>query len=161
MGYYKTSIICENGHLVTGDSNGNNIDNKYCRKCGAKTITSCLKCETPIRGRYKIEGFADLTSYNYVPSYCHNCGEPYPWTKSALEASKILINEDENLTNDEKQQFCESIPDLLVEESTPRTKVAIVRFKKFLGKAATYTADGIKDIFIDVASETIKKSLGI
>lgn len=161
MGYYATSIICKNGHLISGNSNGNTANNKYCTKCGSETITACLNCNTPIRGKYKADGVLDLTKYDYVPSYCHNCGISYPWTKTALETASLLINEDENLNSLEKQQFCETLPDLIVESPTPKTQLAIVRFKKFINKAATYTADGIRDIFVDIASETIKKSLGL
>lgn len=160
MGHYNTSIICKNGHLISGDSNGNNSDNKYCRKCGAETITSCPYCNTPIRGRYEMDGIADFTSYEYVPSYCHNCGKPYPWTETALKSANALINEDENLNSSEKQQLAETLPDLIVETPTPKTQLSIARFKKLFRKAASYTADGVKEIIVDIASETIKKSLG-
>lgn len=161
MSGYKTSIICTNGHLITGSSNGDNSNNKFCTKCGAPTITSCPKCSTPIRGKYNMDGVLDLTPYKYVPKYCHNCGNPYPWTKNALDSAKLLINEDEQLSDTEKENFSNSLPDLIVDTPTPKTNVAVVRFKKYISKVASATADGIKDIIVDIASETIKKSLGL
>jgi hypothetical protein len=160
MGYYKTSIICMNGHLISGTSNGDNSQNKFCRDCGAETIAKCSKCSTPIRGKYIMDGVVNLSPFNYVPKYCHDCGAPYPWTERALESARILINEDEELSSDEKEQFSNSLPDLMVDSPTPQTTVSIVRFKKYMLKAASWTADGIRDIIVDIASETIKKSLG-
>lgn len=162
MGYYLIAQICLNGHVITDSYNKNpEFHQNYCDKCGAETITKCPNCKTNIRGDYEVEGVAVISSrISPAPAYCYNCGNPFPWTKSAIDAAQLLINEDENLNPLEKQQFTDSLPDLFVESPTPKTQVAIVRFKKFLGKAATYTAEGIKDIFVDVASEAIKKSLG-
>ncbi|SHK46137.1 DUF2321 domain-containing protein [Tepidibacter formicigenes] len=163
MGYYHTAQICLNGHIITDSFDSNpEFREKFCSKCGAKTITNCTNCNTAIRGDYEVPDICFFGSTMHTtPAYCHNCGEPYPWTKTALESAKLLINEDENLNQLEKQQFCESLPDLLVESPTPKTKVAVARFRKFLNKVAIYTSEGIKDIFVDIASETIKKSLGI
>ncbi|ACQ53499.1 DUF2321 domain-containing protein [Clostridium botulinum] len=163
MGSYRIAQICLNGHIVTDSYDTTpQFREKFCTKCGSKTIISCPNCSANIRGDYESDTVCYLGSTMHTtPAYCYNCGQPYPWTKSALESARLLINEDENLSQIEKQQFSESLPDLLVESPTPKTKVAVVRFKKFLGKAATYTAEGIRDIFVDVTSETIKKSLGL
>lgn len=159
MGYYRTAQICLNGHIITRALSSNS--QKFCSQCGSETITNCPHCSSILRGRYDVPGVLDLTTdESPAPSYCYNCGKPYPWTESALEAARLLILEDENLTDDEKNKFSDSLPDMLVESPTPKTQLAIVRFKKYLGKAAVYTAEGIRDIFVDVASEAIKKSLG-
>lgn len=161
MGYYKTAQICLNGHIITRSFDSSYSEN-FCSKCGANTITACPNCNSILRGKYIVPGVLDLTTdKSPAPFYCYNCGKAYPWTERAIEAAELLILEDENLNDTEKQQFSESLPDLLTESPTPRTNIAIVRFKKFLGKTASYTAEGIRDIFVDVASETIKKSLGL
>lgn len=161
MGYYRTAQICLNGHLITDSADAySELQEKFCSKCGSKTIMACQHCNSKIRGDYYVEGVWGVSDYD-IPAYCHNCGKPYPWTQAAIESAALLINEDENLNSDEKQQFRETLPDLIVQSPTPRTQVAVVRFKKFISKTASYTADGIKDIFVDVASETIKKSLGL
>jgi hypothetical protein len=160
MGNYKTAQICLNGHIITRSYSSK--FQKFCTKCGSEAITNCPNCGSILRGRYEVPGVLDLTADNSpAPSYCYSCGKPYPWTESALEVARLLILEDENLNDTEKEQFSDSLPDLLTESPTPKTKLAIVRFKKYIGKAATYTVEGIRDIFVDVASEAIKKSLGL
>ncbi|QUI24899.1 DUF2321 domain-containing protein [Vallitalea pronyensis] len=162
MGTHYFAQICMNGHLITSTYRSiSSSHRKYCSKCGALTIVQCPDCNTYIPGDYKSDwGTLELSDpMTSVPAYCHGCGNPYPWTKSALESATLMINDDENLNESEKQEFCESLPDLLVESPTPKTKLAVSRFKKFVGKSAKYTADGIKDIFVDVTSEVIKKSL--
>ncbi|MBU3111772.1 DUF2321 domain-containing protein [Clostridium lacusfryxellense] len=163
MGFYHTAQICLNGHVVTNSFDKNVARRQdFCDKCGSKTIVNCTNCNATIHGNYQVEGVWNLQSTESTsPAYCYNCGNPYPWTETALESAKILINEDENLNSDEKLLFCKTLPELIVESPTPKTQVAIVRFKKLLSKTASYTADGLRDIFIDVASETIKKSLGL
>ncbi len=160
MGSYDHAQICLNGHIITSAYNKNSSTRrKFCSSCGAPTITNCPDCNTLIPGDY-ING-SQYRKLTVAPAYCHGCGKPYPWTKSALESAQLMINDDENLNSSEKQQFCESLPDLLVESPTPKTKLAVSRFKKFIGKSAKYTADGVRDIFVDVTSEAIKKSLFI
>ena len=44
-----------------------------------------------------------------VPSYCTNCGEPYPWTHAKLEAVEELIRLNENLSSEEKEQFASAV----------------------------------------------------
>lgn len=162
MSSYDIAQICHNGHIITSTYRSNSASHRdYCSKCGAPTITACPDCNTIIPGDYEgdWENCELGEVMTNVPAYCHGCGKPYPWTKSALESAALMINDDENLNPSEKQQFCESLPDLLVESPTPKTKLAVSRFKKFMAKSAEYTVNGIRDIFVDVASETIKKSL--
>lgn len=162
MGTYRTAQICLNGHEITTSADSSpELTENFCSKCGAATITKCPNCNAPIRGYYHVEGVLSLGHKYKVPSYCHNCGKPYPWTKTALESAKALIDEDENLNSEEKKQFFETLPDLIVESPTPKTQLATARFKKFISKVATYTADGVKSIIVNIASETIKKSLGL
>src|SRR2546421_294905 len=34
---------------------------KYCTRCGAETITTCLSCNVPIRGHYHLDGVVVLS----------------------------------------------------------------------------------------------------
>lgn len=146
--------VCLNGHQI---SIRNDNPNPYCSKCGAEVISSCPTCNHPIKGDYHIEGILDVTVHNIpVPSYCENCGEPFPWTKSAIDASDELIDLSD-LTQDEKDNFKSSIPDLLVE--TPKTSVAITKFEIYSKKVATSIADALRSILVDVASEVVIKEL--
>lgn len=155
--YYDVAQICLNGHVVNSmvvflpQSN-----QKHCSECGAETIITCLDCKAPIRGYYHVPGVIGFFGYS-KPSYCHNCGKPYPWTTSGLEAAWELADELENLSDEEKQQLKDSFPDLM--RDTPKTVVAETRFKKIMKKAGTEAYDAMKFILIDIVSEAVKKSV--
>lgn len=158
MGYYKTALICKNGHDIS-----KNIDNyiekidKFCSKCGEANISACPNCQSKIRGDYEIGiGIANYSKYK-VPLYCYNCGDPYPWTKTALKVAKDLAAETEGLTDEEKTQLSDSIDDLV--KDGPRTILATTRFKRLVSKAAPELLYGLKDILIDIISETAKKAI--
>ena len=55
------------------------------------------------------------------------------------------------------QQFYACLPDLLTD--TPKTKLALIRFKKLVDKATSATGAALYDILKDIASEAIKKQL--
>jgi hypothetical protein len=82
MGKYDTMQVCLNGHQITDryDSSPEFRQN-FCEKCGAETISECKNCGTKIRGHYDVEGVVAIGSSKEVPNYCHDCGEPYPWTE--------------------------------------------------------------------------------
>lgn len=103
-----------------------------------------------------VEGVLGFFDYD-KPAYCHNCGKPYQWTVSSLEAASELADELEGLSEVEKQLLKESFPDLV--RNTPKTVVAETRFKKLMKKAGTEAYEGMKTILIDIVSETVKKSI--
>jgi len=153
--YYDTAQICLNGHVIsTRAASSPQSNQQYCAKCGAQTITACHHCNSPIRGYYL--GVVGYFEYN-KPSYCHNCGKPYPWTVASLEAARELADELEKLSAEEREQLKETFPDLVT--NTPKTVVAETRFKRLMKKAGTEAYDGMKSILIHVVSEAVKKSL--
>jgi len=155
MGTYDTAQICINGHVITEYYNEfPQFRKKYCSDCGASTITSCQNCNTPIRGGYS-ESFT--SSQSPAPSFCHNCGKPYPWVESKLKAARELSDETENLTDDERESLKKSLDDII--RDTPQTPLATTRFKKLAAKAGKVAADGLRDILIDIASEAAKKAI--
>ncbi|MBC9783561.1 DUF2321 domain-containing protein [Heliobacterium chlorum] len=155
--WYDTALVCLNGHLINASSKEYPMDNqKYCGKCGEPTIDKCQKCNTDIRGYYNIPGFADLGT-NEIRSFCHECGEPYPWTKSRIEAAKELAEEINGLSKEERDILSRSIDDIV--KDSPKTTVATTRLKKFMAKAGPVVAQGFKDILVDIVSETVKKTL--
>ena len=157
MGIYGVSQICLNGHCITDDANENpDRTANACNKCGAKTITACQKCGTSIRGHYYSDTPGFFLPYE-VPAYCHKCGAPYPWTETKLRAAQELILEDENSSREEKDKLIEVLPALVVD--MPQTKLAETRMKKFLAKAGSFVAEGVKSIIVEIASETIKKRI--
>lgn len=99
---YYPGYICENGHEQMNESNN------YCPDCGAKIFNRCEHCDDVIKRGYN-DGepiFAnpynpdELSGYEHfqipfddfkVPNYCHNCGEPYPWTEKFLREYKEIL----------------------------------------------------------------------
>lgn len=94
-----------------------------------------------------------------VPHYCYNCGKPYPWTQVKLEAAKELAEELDGLNNEEKDVLKQSIEELT--RDTPKTEVAAVKVKKFLAKASGAALSMLRDILVDIASETAKNAMGL
>lgn len=155
--YYDVAQICMNGHVVNEMAHSSPQSNqKYCADCGAQTITACTECNDNIRGYYHVPGVIGFFEYN-KPNYCHECGEPYPWTVGSLEAARELADEMENLSAEEREQLKNSFPDLV--RDTPKTVVAETRFKKLMTKAGSDAYDGMRTILVDVVSEAVKKSI--
>jgi hypothetical protein len=91
------------------------------------------------------------------PAFCHNCGKPLPWTEAGLAAARELADEVEGLSVDEREQLKRSLDDLVAD--TPRTGLAVVRFKKLAAKAGRVAADGLKQILFTVFTEAAKKQI--
>jgi hypothetical protein len=157
MGSYDVAQICLNGHVVNDSYNRYpECNQKYCDECGAETIIKCLKCQTPIRGDYHVDGVIASPSYN-PPKFCHECGEPYPWTAKALNAAIELAELTDNLTPEEQEQLKKTLDDLI--KDGPQTVVATTRFKKIVSKTAPEIANGFKSILIEIVSESVKKAI--
>lgn len=155
MEKYYNAIICKNGHVISAI--GDNTD-KFCKICGSETITACTQCQTPIRG--KICNDMLLIGINYeLPAYCYKCGAPFPWTVSALDAAKEIINFDSAIPDNEKEMVIHSIPDIISE--TPKSNIAAIRFKKVMSCAGKFTADALRQFIIDFGCELVKNQIGI
>jgi len=151
---YDTAQVCENGHPINPSSEDYPQHNtSYCRDCGAATITACPSCSEPIRGNYR-EGFS-LAAY-VPPSFCHNCGKPYPWTESRIQAAHELADELE-LSDADKATLNQSIDDIV--RDTPRTTVAAAKFKRIAGSAGADVLQAFRSILVDILSESVKKSI--
>ena len=151
---YDVAQICQNGH-VANDSTINfpALNQKFCAKCGAATITSCPQCNFQIRGTYWGGG---ISRYE-IPAFCTNCGQAFPWTEAKLHAAHELAEELDGISEQERVILQKSIDELV--KDTPSTPVAITRFKKIMAKAGQGTASMFREILVDVLSETAKKAL--
>ncbi len=152
--WYDTAQICRNGHLINDSTVSNPQNNKnFCETCGEPTINQCQHCNTPIQG-YEHNG---INSWSYtVPRFCRECGKMYPWIAVRMEAARELVNE-LNLSEEEKEDLKRSMKDLM--QDSPRTQVASVKFKRLAAKAGTQAASMLRDVLVDVLSETAKKLL--
>lgn len=156
MGYYDVAQICLNGHIINGSSSRSpEFNQKFCNLCGSETITRCTKCNMTINGTYYFEDLFPPSSLDKSPNYCQHCGEPYPWTKNSLEATEELLAIEDCLTEEELSYLRENMNSLLVD--TPKSKVVATKFKLALGKITSATGSAIKDIMVDIASESVKK----
>jgi hypothetical protein len=153
--WYDTAQICLNGHVTNSSMRQSpEFSQKFCRACGAATITKCPDCTTDIRGYCHVPGvvsFGDVTA----PPFCVDCGAAYPWTKARLDAARELAMEQDALTPEERTALAKSLDDLV--RDTPRTGLAAMRFKKLASKAGSTAASGLKDILVGVLTEGAKK----
>jgi len=152
------SQVCLNGHLINQQSKSFPEYNvKHCERCGAATITQCPKCHADIKG-YEASGLEVIgwpgREYSF-PHYCYNCGAPYPWTESRLNAVHALIKELSELDPDDKSVLSNSLDELVRE--TPSTPLAASRFKKIADKIGKESLGALKTVVIDIFSETVKK----
>lgn len=155
MGRYDVAQICLNGHVINAHAASQPAHNSdFCAKCGTKTITTCLNCSSFIPGKYRSEVIADWTPLD-PPAYCRNCGKAFPWTGEAIEAARLLTDEVEGLSLEDREQLKATFPDLIAD--TPRTVLAATRFRKISAKASRTFVDTLRQLLVDIASETAKK----
>lgn len=127
MSNYDTAQVCLNGHLIcTSMEQCPDDAQKFCSKCGVATITNCPSCQSILRGYCDSDYIKPVT----VESYCFNCGKSYPWIETAIETTKLIIQEDEELGGQQKTTLIESLPDIIVEAPKPTWHCCV--FKKYL-----------------------------
>ena len=156
-GWYDAAQICIKGHVITESSVSRpELNQNFCDKCGAPTITNCQNCNAPIRGDYHVPGVLHVSLSPPKPSsFCHKCGKPYPWTEAKLKAAKELSDELDNLSPEERDILKKSLDDIV--RDTPQTPVAATRFKKIAAKVGKVAAQQLRKLVVDIASETAKK----
>lgn len=154
MGEYDVGQVCLNGHPTNGHYRTMPQFNKdFCPDCGEKTITVCPDCNTSIEGQYVSRGIAGF-SY-HPPAYCKSCGSPFPWASRAIQAAIDLAEVE--LDGTDREVFEQNVGELT--KNSPQTKVAAARIKKIVVRAGGAFGETLRDILVDVASETAKKML--
>jgi len=157
MGTYDIAQICLNGHVINNQAREYREHNKkFCPSCGSSTITTCPFCNTPIKGYYSVQGVISLGERYRPPHFCEECGRAYPWTVSRQKAAEELI-EFSDLAQTEKEDLKNSVTDLVA--GGPKSSIAILKVKKYIGKAGTLLGNTLKDILTDVLSEAVKKAI--
>jgi hypothetical protein len=157
-GTYDVAQICLNGHLITESLQSHpGQGQKFCKRCGAVTISACPKCNSAIRGH--LHGVGSLWDDDDVPHFCENCGAAYPWTSNGIQAAKALADEFNELSDEDKILLKASIDDIA--SDTSMTEVASIRIKKLIPKLASASADALRKLLVDIASETAKKFMGL
>jgi len=156
---YDISQICLNGHVINSEvQRYPDFNKEYCPDCGERTIIQCPSCKEYFRGEYKVDGVIEIGFELEAPKFCEFCGSPYPWTESALSAAKELADGLESLNDDEKEDLKQNIDDMV--KDTPRTTVAVQKFKKLLEKAGDDAPAMFKVALINVLTQGALHALG-
>ena len=161
--WYDTAQICTKGHVINSQSVYRpEYNKKFCDKCGAPTITNCQYCNAMIKGYYHIK--TNLSheaiirmgkSQNPLTSFCPDCGHPYPWTEAKLRAAQEFTDLLQDLSLEEREILKKSFDDIV--RDTPQTTVAANQFKRLAAKAGKIAAEQLRELVVDIASETAKK----
>lgn len=159
---YDTAQICLSGHIINLAAQEHPEGNKkFCDKCGEITITHCPNCHHGIRGlkydqNYVDEPYVDLDECS-APAFCIYCGKPYPWTETKIQAAQELAKDSEIMSDEDKRIWSQSIDEIV--KDSPAATLAATRLKGILSKVGKPIADTLKDIVVDIVSESVKKVL--
>jgi hypothetical protein len=153
-GQYDDALICASGHVINSAARARPVHNApFCPRCGMRAIEKCLKCDTKVRGGYSHAGLAGYR----VPAFCHACATAFPWTENRLQAARDLVLEAAKLTEEERQELGRSLDDLV--KDTPRTPVAVLRFKTLALKAGGFIASGLREVLSDAVSDEVRRMI--
>jgi hypothetical protein len=153
-GQYDDALICGNGHVINNAARTRPVHNApFCPRCGMQAIEKCLKCDAKIRGGYSHAGLAGY----HAPAFCHACGTAFPWTTTRLQAARDLVLEAAKLTEEERQELGRSLDDLV--KDTPRTPVAVLRFRRLVLKAGGIIESGLREALGDIMSERVREGI--
>jgi hypothetical protein len=154
---YDVQEVCLNGHVTNNHASDEARNQNFCDHCGAKTITACPHCKGPIRGGHKYNPSSPIPGP--PEAYCLHWGRPFPWTQASVDSLRAIAAVGDGLNEEDRAQLVEILPDLIAKTKTPRTQLAIVQMKKLLKKGGTVFSEAVRKTIVDVASETIKKTL--
>ncbi|MFY9672943.1 MAG: DUF2321 domain-containing protein [Terriglobales bacterium] len=151
---YDTARICENGHVITRYANTGGKVEKFCSKCGAKTITTCPQCEHAIRGHHHPD--MPGATEQPAPKFCHNCGNPYPWMADRLQTAKELLYHDDKLSLEDREKLWDLLQYVM---SNPKSDLVPAKKKLIdirLGKAAAPMREAVLDLLAKYFAEMSK-----
>lgn len=150
--------VCRNGHIVNGQvSRRPERNTKFCSYCGESTLMECEECHASILGDSPSSIGAGILPMTIPYAYCHECGKPYPWTRSKIDAALELIELMRAISEQDKQELKDSLPDLA--QKTPKSDVAAKRWQAIAKKVGGDTYSILIKVATDIASEYTKKIL--
>ena len=149
---YNTQQVCESGHQITpGIEVYPEKMETFCQKCGDPTLTACPSCETPIRGFPRQVRRDTLESIVTVPSYCHECGQPYPWTKKEIVQTFIEFG---NLEEEEKATIEQDVENIAKDGA--EAELSAHRIKRIWEKGKAICYEPIMDFASRTAAHILK-----
>lgn len=165
-GNYDVQQVCENGHQITGCCTIHpERQKKFCQECGAATINTCPSCSEGIQGDLIAahqswadagRGVSKMVSVRPadVPSYCDNCGKPYPWTDNKIVTAVQIFTEFGGLDEEEKGTIEQDIKNIA--KDIPQTKLSAMRLKRICEKCGKVAYDVIMELASKTAAEVLK-----
>ncbi len=152
---YDIAQICLNGHVINSNfQRAPHLNTNFCEKCGEQTITTCSKCDRPIKGEIIEDELPNFEEY-IKPLYCQYCGSAFPWTETSIQAALTISMEEGKLDATDKAVLEESFRNVV--KNGPQAQVAANKIKKIMTKAGKTTAGAVRDILVDIISETTKR----
>lgn len=163
---YDVQQVCENGHQITGGFHTwPDERKKFCQECGEPTITSCPECGADIQGAkmrhimtvsdfgvsHHRKALEDIVS---VPSYCSNCGAPYPWTRKRIQAAIQMFAEFGKLEDKENETIEQDVENIA--KDVPETELSAMRIKRIWEKYGPIAYNVIMELTSRTAAHTLK-----
>ena len=149
---YDVQQVCENGHKITGLYNIKpRRRQRYCSNCGAKTITACPNCKKEIQGdRYVSTPYGTPINVKrvFVPLYCPDCGEAYPWTQKKIQTAIQIFAEFGGLEEKENETIEQDVENIA--KDVPETELSAMRIKRIWGKYGPIC----RELILEFASRT-------
>jgi len=153
--WYGIALVCANGHVLADDLEQQTARKaRFCPECGEGTTSECPECGAPIRGRYHERRLA-VTPMRKPPAFCHECGEPYPWTQDKLRAAADLLSRMKRLSPEEREALAIDFREIMTDN--PRTQVAALDIKSALGKAGKVIGPLLRDLVGEIATEAARR----
>lgn len=154
---YDVQQVCNNGHKITGRYVERPEDRqKRCPNCGEITTVACPNCGKEIRGdriEEELNGCIESVKRVRVPSYCANCGKPYPWTERKIRAAIQTFAEFGNLDESEKKTIDQDVVNIA--RDVPEAELSARRIKRIWEKCSRAGYE----VIMELASRTAAKIL--
>ena len=153
---YDVQQICENGHQITYGYHQRPEERKeFCQLCGAPTIISCPSCDEAIRGgKFEHSQRKTLEGLAFVPSYCPNCGEPFPWTQKKIQTAIQIFAEFSDLEEKEKATIEQDVENIA--KDVPETELSARRIKHILKRCGNAGYEVIMEFASRTAANILK-----
>lgn len=154
---YSVQQVCENGHMITGSFGRKpTAQQKYCKKCGEKTIIACPNCGKEIQcDRPAVKDDWGVASVrNVLPSYCPDCGEPYPWTPKKIITAIQILAEFGNLDDEEKKTIEQDVHNIA--KDVPEAELSARRIKRIWDKGSRVGYEVIMEFASRTAANILK-----
>jgi hypothetical protein len=184
-GSMTSSAVCEQGHIISDDvvdassrtltaasrsqqiwspdipsprggTTRERLVPPYCGPCGARVLTECPNCATPLS---KIK-YAAGEREPYA--FCSGCGQPFPWATSEQKTSRMryLLSLDPTLSDVDRNELVNAIQSLVLPNS-PEAEAPKIRAIQLIKSKAPNAFRAAQPILISLVSSAIQKALGL